>query len=160
MDEWINTKRFISAYYDNKTVEVNINYFPTVTILTFKLSYYSVGCFANIIWFSSHRQVQMYNVVIPLTVGLLHSAFPIHPLSSNPASSVLVFFFLSFTSFSFSLIVLSIESPLSFCPIQSLCLLFSYSARQCSFFSNRFQHFICFVFCSADFLYFFSMSTL
>src|SRR6218665_3335032 len=59
------------------------------------------------------RQVQMFDVAIPLVVALVLSAFYILPPSSSPASFVLIFLLIFFLAFSlrlpFSTVVLLLE---------------------------------------------------
>ena len=54
------------------------------------------------------RQVQMFDVAIPIVVELVLSASYILPPSSSPASFVLVFLFIFFLAFSFRLPFLSV----------------------------------------------------
>src|SRR6218665_791200 len=54
------------------------------------------------------RQVQMFDVAIPLVVELVLSAFYILPPSSSPASFVLVFLLIFFLSFSLRLPFLTV----------------------------------------------------
>src|SRR6218665_67544 len=54
------------------------------------------------------RQVQMFDVAIPLVVELLLSAFYILPPSSSPASFVLVFLLTFFLAFSLQLPFLTV----------------------------------------------------
>src|SRR6218665_3373122 len=54
------------------------------------------------------RQVQMFDVAIPLVVELVLSAFYILPPSSSPASFVLVFLLIFFLSFSLRLQFLTV----------------------------------------------------
>src|SRR6218665_94020 len=56
----------------------------------------------------STRQVQMFDVAIPLVVELVLSAFYILPPSSSPASFVLVFLLIFFLSFSLRLQFLTV----------------------------------------------------
>src|SRR6218665_587392 len=54
------------------------------------------------------RQVQMFDVAIPLVVELVLSAFYILPPSSSPASFVLVFLLIFFLAFSLRLPFLTV----------------------------------------------------
>src|SRR6218665_2363748 len=54
------------------------------------------------------RQVQMFDVAIPLVVELVLSAFYILPPSSSPASFVLVFLLIFFLAFSLQLPFLTV----------------------------------------------------
>src|SRR6218665_2504494 len=54
------------------------------------------------------RQVQMFDVAIPLVVGLVLSAFYILPPSSSPASFVLVLLLIFFLAFSLRLPFLTV----------------------------------------------------
>src|SRR6218665_1175048 len=98
------------------------------------------------------RQVQMFDVAIPLVVELVLSASYILPPSSSPASFVLVFLFIFFLAFSFRLPFLSVILLLE-C-VRSTAFVWFYCAYEGSFLSNRFQYFfICLMFCPADFLH-------
>src|SRR6218665_2971449 len=79
------------------------------------------------------RQVQMFDVAIPLFVELVLSAFYILPPSSSPASFVLVFLLIFFLSFFLRLPFLNnSDSPLRVCPIHFFCLVFIVRMRDLS----------------------------
>src|SRR6218665_1795017 len=97
------------------------------------------------------RQVQMFDVAIPLAVELVLSAFYILPPSSSPASFVLVFLLIFFLAFSLRLPFLTVILLLD-C-VRSTSFVWFYCAYEGSFLTNRFQYFfICLMFCPADFL--------
>src|SRR6218665_2196401 len=67
------------------------------------------------------RQVQMFDVDIPLVVELVLSASYILPPSSSPASFVSVFLLIFFLAFSLRLPFLTV---IRVCPIHFFCLVF------------------------------------
>src|SRR6218665_2209564 len=77
------------------------------------------------------RQVQMFDVAIPLVVELvlLASYTCILPPSSSPASFVLVFLLIFFIA---SITVFNSDSPLRVCPIHFFCLVFNVRMRDLS----------------------------
>src|SRR6218665_2186880 len=100
----------------------------------------------------STRQVQMFDVAIPLVVELVLSASYIIPPSSSPASFVLVFLLIFFLAFSLRLPFLAVILLLEF--VRSTSFVWFYCAYEGPFLSNRFQYFfICLMFCPADFLH-------
>src|SRR6218665_1798882 len=95
------------------------------------------------------RQVQMFDVAIPLVVELVLSAFYILPPSSSPASFGLVFLLIFFLAFSLRLQFLTVILLLECVRSTSFVWFLLYEG---SFLSNRFQYFfICLMFCPADF---------
>src|SRR6218665_3219891 len=84
-------------------------------------------------WFSAYyRQVQMFDVAIPLVVEFVLSASYILPPSSSPASFVLVFLLIYFLAFSLRLPFFNSDSPLRVCPIHFFCLVFIVRMRDLS----------------------------
>src|SRR6218665_283330 len=84
------------------------------------------------------RQVQMFDVAIPLVVELvlLASYTCILPPSSSPASFVLVFLLIFFIA---SITVFNSDSPLRVCPIHFFCLVFNVRMRDLSSPSPHFK---------------------
>src|SRR6218665_2375155 len=99
------------------------------------------------------RQVQMFDVAIPLVIELVLSAFYILPPSSSPASFVLVFLLSFFLAFSLRLPFLTVILLLE-CVRSTSFVWFLLCVYEGSFLSNSFQYFfICLMFCPADFLH-------